>query len=213
MPPGITRGKGNPMQDMNGKNEWTYYAGRTAEGHHVWVDVRADVETGKTLTLTDHTTTDAPMRRVSASWTVADGKSIARPQAFATGGVGSMSSPRFDRAVMSMGQTPPEDRVVTDPALDPDTLAFIERTWADWHLNDVQAACDHMREGIDWQVPDDADLPESRYGRGDALQKWKLDNVTCAAGTGYRWGHAWLAKRVPDDVWTRWLALASGEGK
>jgi len=37
------------------------------------------------------------------------------------------------------------------------------------------------------------------YGRVDALQSWRLDNVTCPE-TGYRYGRSWLAESIPDHA-------------
>jgi hypothetical protein len=190
--------------------EWTYYVGRTAEGYAVYAELHADVsDKGRTVTFTDHTTTDGLVERVSVMWVVADVKGTAAD--YATGGTRSMSSGAFDRMTLTSGQVPPESRVIVTPAIDADTLAFIERAWAEQHLNDMHAECDHMRPGVDYVEPDPAELP-LKYGAPD-MQGWKLDNVVCAAGTGYRWGHAWLAKRVPADVWTRFAALAMGRGR
>src|SRR5690606_31843917 len=84
-----------------------------------------------------------------------------------------------------------------------------------WHLNTMNAACDHMT--AEMLTPSDevldayieakrAERGEWRekysaafYGRADALQKWRLDHVVCPE-TGYRWGRAWLAKEIPSPV-------------
>lgn len=91
------------------------------------------------------------------------------------------------------GQVPAEDRVIVrrhDNDADEATETFINELWATHHLNDMNAACDHM-------------TPEmlARH-EGESTHDWQtrmLDTVTCPE-TGYRWGRAWLAKAVPADV-------------
>lgn len=191
-------------------NEWTHFLGWTAEGEAVYAHVRVErTSEGRTVTFTDHTQTDGPIPRLEIMWTVARIGRTA-PQ-YATGGGRSMSEPYFDGRFTGGGQVPPENRVVTKPALDPDTIAFIEQAWGEHHLNDMQAACDHMRPGVDYEEPAAEDLPPSIYGEQQARQHWRLDNVVCAAGSGYRYGHDWLAHRIPDDTWARLTDIAHGK--
>lgn len=72
---------------------------------------------------------------------------------------------------------------VTNPAkgwtrADVESLLSI---WRRWHLNDMRAGCAHM--------PADA---RQRFGR--------RETVECEAGSGYKYGHAWLIEPLPADV-------------
>lgn len=181
----------------------TLYVGRTAEGYAVYAHIRAEKSDGHAVTMTDHTTGTVDV--VSIRWTVADIRGTAANYAENDGA--AMSSPFFDRQTIESGQVAPADRVVTVPAIDADTLRFIEHMWSAWHLNNMRAACDHMRPGVDYAEPDPAEYP-TRYGRPD-MTAWRLANVECSAGTGYRYGRAWLAERVPAAEWDRFAALAN----
>lgn len=70
---------------------------------------------------------------------------------------------------------------------DVDSIAAI---WDRWHLNDLRAACAHM------------DLPEDKSY--DARH-----HIECEAGTGYKYGTAWLVEPLPDDVVTEMQRLQS----
>lgn len=56
-------------------------------------------------------------------------------------------------------------------------------TWTEWHLNDMQAGCDH-------QTPT-GDRP--------------LDTTPACPVTGYRYGTEWLFKPIPQDVFA-WVS-------
>ena len=170
----------------------TIYLGKTAEKTHVYAEISVEDSDGRTLTFTDHTTGPAP-DLVSLSFVTSrsykdDPRDIA------------------DRYIESWGQTPAKDRVIAEPATE--HVALIERAWAEYHLNDMNAACDHMTEEM--LSPSDEELdayaaanPErARYGRTSLWQNWALDTVSCPE-TGYRWGRSWLARSVPDDVITQ----------
>lgn len=59
-----------------------------------------------------------------------------------------------------------------------DDLTAIHEVWRDFHLSDMQAACDHMT------------LPEDK--RYEARE-----HIACEAGSGYRYGRSWLV--LPED--------------
>ena len=82
--------------------------------------------------------------------------------------------------------------------------------WAVWHLNDMQAGCEHQR-AEKWEKVriDPAELPNShanRDGKG-ILASWVypkehpkgLLTKPCPV-CGYRYGTAWLKKDVPQSV-------------
>ena len=58
--------------------------------------------------------------------------------------------------------------------------------WDAWHLNDAQAGCDH-------QVPV---MEQDRYGRTVP----SLSRTPPCPVTGYKYGHAWLARELPDAI-------------
>ena len=87
--------------------------------------------------------------------------------------------------------------------------------WAEWHLNDLQAGCEHQRaEG--WSTrPIDPTKPTNTYGKHFAGQRYASWNmlawvsraehpegllgVPCST-CGYKYGTAWLTKDVPTHV-------------
>jgi len=180
------------------------YLGRSDEGHWIFADVRitpADPE--RIVQFTDHSTGPKPTS-LGIMFTVVDGaRGRHRPQ---------HATDAHDRWWLQSGQVPPIDRRISDPL--PHTR-LIENAWLDWHLNDMKPACDHMTDEMLNPADDVLDeyirvKTEERgewrekyspafYGRRDALQKWRLDNVVCPE-TGYKWGHAWLARHLPDEL-------------
>jgi hypothetical protein len=107
-----------------------------------------------------------------------------------------------------MGQTDQYDRMITDEdsAIPVPTLRAIESAWITSHLNDLNAECDHMTDSM--LNPDVetynaylANAPESATRYGQALQSYRLDRVVCPE-TGYRYGHAWLARKVAPEIIT-----------
>jgi hypothetical protein len=176
------------------------FLGRTREGEKIYADVRIDEPKEGECEYTDHTVAPRSIT-VGIMFTVIDKHAPDRPLELVPDGYWRSS-----------GQVPPEDRVIVGASA---STRIIERVWKDWHLNDVNAACDHMTPAI--LNPSDEVLDEyirvkteergewrekyspAFYGRADALQKWRLDNAVCPE-TGYRWGHKWLAKRIPDYV-------------
>jgi hypothetical protein len=68
-------------------------------------------------------------------------------------------------------------------ALTPAQVERLQSEWRTWHLNDMQAACEHQRErGETWTTHPSAECPDC----------------------GYRLGSAWLFMEVPRDV-VEWL--------
>ncbi|URP22123.1 hypothetical protein SEA_BIG4_365 [Microbacterium phage Big4] len=156
---------------MFDRNERKVGLGWTEDGERVVAHVSIESGSDKgTSVFTDHTEGAAP-DRVSVSFEVIGGKY--RSQSF--------------------GQIPTAERVIVrSHANDADesTRAFIDELWSTHHLNDMQAACDHM-------TPDMLARHE-----GESGQDWQhrmLDTVVCPV-TGYKWGHAWLARAVSSDV-------------
>lgn len=171
------------------KNSTTIYLGKTAEKSHVYADISVEDSDGRTMTFTDHTTGPAP-ERVSLSFVTSRSY---------------RDDPRDinDRYVESWGQVSAEDRVIADPATE--HVALIERAWETQHLNDMNAACEHMTEEI--LTPSEEQLEayaagnprEARYGRQSLLQGWRLKNAVCPE-TGYKWGQSWLARKPDPEI-------------
>lgn len=68
------------------------------------------------------------------------------------------------------------------------TVSSVKRlydTWNEWHLNDMRAACDHQTPG-----------PERA-----------LETTPPCPITGYRYGHSWLFKSIPQNVFM-WISEA-----
>lgn len=166
----------------------TIYLGETGDKRHVYADVALEGSDGRAVTFTDHTTGPAP-ERVSISFTVA---TVKRRD----------PSTIPDSKIESCGQVPPEDRMVAYPA--GDHASVIAQAWEDEHLNDMNAACDHMT--AEMLTPSAEELekfiasyseqhPYAKfYGHTHKVQYWRMDNVVCPE-IGYRWGGAWLARR------------------
>ncbi len=88
---------------------------------------------------------------------------------------------------------------------------FLE-TWKCWHLNDMQAGCEHQRaEKWENKRIDPKELPNSHTNR-DAngiiatwvTEKEHKDGLLSKACTtcGYKYGSAWLKTEVPENVLT-----------
>ena len=65
------------------------------------------------------------------------------------------------------------------------TIRRLAELWDTWHLNDMQASCDHQTVIYE----------DSPYGRRPSL----TETQACPL-TGYRYGSAWLVKPLPADV-------------
>lgn len=188
---------------MSNRTERKIGLGWTAEGYRVVALVALEPpENDRVQQYTDHVERAKP-ERVSVSFEVVD---MRRGHSDNRG------------SWISGGQTPAEDRVIVrrhENDATEEERAFIEQVWVDHHLSDMNAACDHMTPEMLEPADDVLEAyviayREKRgewrekyspafYGRQNQVQKWRLDNVVCPE-TGYRWGHAWLAKTVPDDV-------------
>lgn len=179
------------------------YLGRTSRNELVFAGVRIEPASDtETVTFTDHSTGLRP-EEIAISFTLIE------PWVSERSNLGNGETDYPDRRWLSFGQVSPEERrlaVLTDPA-----VRIIERAWEQHHLNLMKAACAHMSESsltpsedeltayMEAKVAERGEWREKYsptfYGRNDALQKWRLDNVVCAE-TGYKYGHAWLAEKV-----------------
>lgn len=184
------------------------YLGRTARNEIVFADVCIEPASPlpTTVTFTDHTTGPRPAE-------IAISFSLIQAYKTESANKGKRAEDFPDSRWLSVGQVPPRERILIG-ALDP-AVRVVEDAWKRHHLNLTNAACDHMTEEM--LTPSDEVLDAyiaaevakrgewrekyspAFYGRSDALQKWRLDNVTCPV-TGYRWGQAWLAKKVDDAI-------------
>lgn len=163
----------------------TVFIGRTADRERVWAEIRLEAPAGRPVEFTDHTTGPQPVV-LSICWTIASpGKSEDMTE---------IQEHRF----LSFGQTPAHERRITKraPSMSAAELHTIESAWELWHLNDMNAGCDHMA-GVT--------VPE-----GVNAQTWKLDNLVCPV-TGYRYGRAWLARTVPSETVAALVAIIEGE--
>lgn len=156
---------------MFNRNERNVGLGWTEDGERVVATVAVESGSDKgDSVFTDHTTGPSP-DRVSVTFSVQGGKY--RSEAY--------------------GQIPAAERVIVRHHLNDAndaTREFIESLWSVHHLNDMQAACDHM-------TPDMLARHE-----GESVSDWQtrmLDTVVCPE-SGYKWGRAWLARKVPADV-------------
>lgn len=159
--------------------EITIDMGRTVQGYKVTAEVRRELTTKPHTSIT-HEELPAGQMTVAITFEVKD------------------PTKRGDNAYISSGQTRPEDRViVTLPpnvkAKDQDrhweAVRAVERLWAGWHLNKMQAECAHQ---VVPEVPADV----------SALHRtgWRLDNTAPCPLTGYRYGSAWLFAPLDDQA-------------
>lgn len=72
-------------------------------------------------------------------------------------------------------------KAVSEPVGSRRDLRTLADIWERWHLNGMNAGCAHQKPV--------GDTPEERLRKTPA----------CGA-TGYRWGSAWLAEDLPEDV-------------
>jgi hypothetical protein len=138
----------------------------------------------------------AENRRVIAYVAVEDGSGVSTFTDHTEGASPARVSVSFEVVADHFGQIPAEDRVIVrhhSNDASEETRAFIEELWTAHHLNDMNAACEHMT----------ADML-ARH-EGESASDWQtrmLDTVTCPE-SGYRWGRSWLARSVPADVLTK----------
>lgn len=81
------------------------------------------------------------------------------------------------------------------PAFDAQKVAQLIELHEQYHLNGMQAACDHQTRAVD---PDGNALTATGYA---------LDNTPACPITGYRYGHKWLVKVLPEDFVPNLLAI------
>lgn len=131
--------------------------GRTANKNRVHVDVRLESLDGAFLT-TDHQQVDHVTR-------------------FAI--MGTVTAYR-EREAHSAGQIRRYLDDIVEPATGwtAETIARLSQIWEQWHLNDMNAACDHQTVVSDG-----------------------IDPAPCPI-TGYRYGSAWLTRPLPGDIVT-----------
>lgn len=108
------------------------------------------------------------------------------------------SSPDF---IVGIGQIHGEVRKIVQPdgSLTVDDAKRLADLWERWHLNTMRAACAHMDLS---QVPDDVpeNLPYAeRQAGGVDRYTWIRTNLPCPV-SDYKYGSAWLAENVPDEV-------------
>lgn len=156
------------------------YIGRDRDGQKIYVTARIDVPTeDREQQTTDHRTVTRVTRLSLMGTVVRRGGSITR-----------------DHGILSCGQIPTDHlRQMTElaPGWTREDAARLADVWDAYHLNDMQAACDHQTVIV---------REDSPYG-----PRIDLDGTTAAndCPVGYRYGSAWLVRDVPADV-LAWVA-------
>lgn len=155
------------------------FVGKTADGDRLWVEITLEPQTGREgQETTEHNPVPEQFYRLSV-----------------TGhGYYKGHTPRNRRDVDFAGQCW-DTLVEIDQPERPWTheqLADLHAIATAWHLNDITAGCAH-------QTPVYA---EDQYGRSTP----SLDLTPPCPETGYRYGHAWLTRVLPDDVLARVVA-------
>lgn len=108
------------------------------------------------------------------------------------------SSPYF---IVGAGQCVGDLRAITEPAgqLTLEDTRRLADLWDAWHLNTMRAACAHMDLSVvPEDVPSFVSSEDRRAGRLDR-SGWMQANLVCPT-SGYKYGSAWLAEPVPDEV-------------
>lgn len=93
------------------------------------------------------------------------------------------TSPQRGHDAISAGQNRDDLAAITTPApgWTLEEIAELGAIWDRWHLNTMRAACAHMPS--------------------DARARWdRREEVVCEAGTGYKYGSAWLVEELPAEV-------------
>ena len=172
-------------------SERTLRLGVTDDGARVECTIGVYAQLGE-HTFVDHTKRPAA-HRLTITWAVLGG---------------------FDRRE-EFGQVPSADRIIArlNRGITQGLVDTLDRLWSEHHLNDMQAACEHMTVEMlnpdaddlqAWANEEQATTHRRFYGLTDTLSAWRIDHVVCPV-TGYRYGRSWLAREVPADD----LALAS----
>lgn len=149
------------------------FVGRTHTGEKVYVSAELRRQPGEWQTVT-HETVTAPLTLAFQGTVVRKGGSIRRESDWLAGG-------QIDRSFLRRIVTAESGWRIGDTR----KLADV---WDEWHLNTLQAGCAH-------QPPESVVYRQGRYGR-----EIDLDNTPACAETGYKYGSAWLARVLPDDV-------------
>lgn len=84
----------------------------------------------------------------------------------------------------SRGQVSDTVALVTDFAngFNAEKLQTLLKIWDEYHLNDLQAGCSHQ----------DSDAYDTMDER--------LEKIPPCPETGYKYGHSWLLKKLPEDI-------------
>lgn len=149
------------------------YVGRTAEGLRMFVTLGMDDHNGRgDMMSVDHVVIPRPLSLSVSGATVS--RESARRQDIEGGG----------QNIDDLRTTVPDKDSSWTPA-DIDSLVAI---WERWHMNDFHAGCVHQ--------PPESIVYETTRG----YRQPDLENTPRCPETGYKWGSAWLAEVVPDDV-------------
>lgn len=132
------------------------YIGRNRDGLKVYVEIEISKQRAG-ATGTDHKPVSGPTERLSIS-----------------------GETRRGRRVESCGQITLGPIDTTDSKWSTQDVATLRQIWADWHLNDMNAACDHIT------VVKGGDYDANRH-------------KTCPK-TGYKYGSAWLYRAIPNHI-------------
>jgi len=148
------------------------YAGKTADGGRLYLEVELREEQGPRQTV-DHDTVEAYTELAIMGEVYYPGDRRGNP---------SVCGQVIDclRSVLNGG----------DPAVDPDSLAELLHYWERWHLNGFNGGCRHQEK--DAHVARDRVYP---YWIDD----WAAmsDAQTARCPVGYRYGSAWLVEPLP----------------
>jgi hypothetical protein len=179
----------------------TVFLGRTEHKELVFADIRIEPGGGKTVTFVDHSTGPAP-DDVAIMFVHVEDVPSAR---------GKAPDRIAERWWIGAGQTPADKRVLVGDVSD--HVRAVEEAWQHDHLNLLNAACEHMTEEMlsasDEELEAYATTQNREFFTRDSMvQSWRLDNVVCPV-TGYKYGHAWLARTPDPDRVARLRAAAA----
>ena len=173
------------------------YLGKTAQGTHLYVEIKLERRHLSEIPYTDHEMRPAP-ETLSIIGSEFD-RQVKSP----------LNAP--DRYWISGGQNLDRLDDLTEHAT-PHT-DFIKKMWKEWHCNTLNAACDHMTEEM--LTPTEETLKvyaekNPRVGSYNRLSYWRSRSVTCPE-TGYKYGSAWLAKAIPAEELDQLTAIIEGK--
>lgn len=149
------------------------FIGRTHTGEKVYVSARFDRQGDEWQTV-DHETVTRPLGVAFQGTVVRKGGSYTRDGDWVTSG-------QIDRSYL-------RSIVAAESGWSLADVRKLADLWDEWHLNTMQAGCAHQpEESIVYR--------QGRYGR-----EIDLTNTPACPETGYRYGHAWLTRLLPDEV-------------